>query len=342
MTSSGLLRKVISQNFFMVNKALLSKLGPCPAMLLSLLVDKDAYWDSTTSNFDGWFFKLAEEIEAELGLSDHDRRSCTRKLEMMGLIYTKRIGVPCKLHYKINHDAIDALIRSLDRGLIRTPDDEEEKTNNIRRDLNIEGLDLENLDLKRSKISTSITKNPRTENPPPEGSLRGVSSRTQEEVSRPSVDQIRRSWERSVISGNALPAQGDRLPFLRDLMATLRKHGYSEHDLPRNMAENVTAHWWSKAKDKKVKESLKERSLKEYDLALADLSEDVELASAPALQNSMQNRPKVANNKNAMSLDAFMDKIVDSGVLDESDAFYERMSELFEKDDLSEIFEKGD
>jgi len=327
--SSDTMRKTVSQNFLMVNKTLINKLGPCSSMLLSLLIDKEAYWSITIPNFDGWFFKLAEEIEQELGLSDHDRRLCTKKLESMGLIHTKRIGVPSKLHYKIDYDAVEALIASSKLVLSGSPKDDGEKACNIHSDLNLRPLDLENLDHKRSKISTSITKTPDTNNPSPQGSLRGDSSKEDIRADKPTVDQIRRSWERSFVT-DSLPAQQDRLPLLRDLMTTLKSFNYTELDLPRNMAETVTAHWWSKAKDKKQKESMKERSLKEYDLALADLSEIIEITSAPKIKNKAQKKPKVANEAALASLDALIDQI-DQGLLDETEEFYEHMCRMAEQ-----------
>ena len=334
------MRKTVSQNFLMVNKILIRELGPCASMLLSLLIDKEAYWSIAIPSFDGWFFKLAEEIEEELGLSDHDRRSCTKKLESMGLIYTKRIGVPSKLHYKIDYDAVEALIVSSKLPLSGPSRDEGEKACNIRSDLNLRPLEVQNLDDKRSKISTSITKTPDTDNPSTQGSLRGGSSREETRATKPSaqdrptIDQIRRSWERSFLS-DSLPAQQDRLPLLRDLMVTLRRYDYTEHDLPRNMADTVTAHWWSKAKDKKQRESLRERSLKDYDLALGDLSDPVEIASAKSMPRNIQKRPKETHEAGSMSLDAFFD-LVDQGALEDTDEFYEQMCRLAEQSEREE------
>lgn len=339
--SSNSLRKLLSQNFLIVNKNLLSVLGPCPTLLLSLLIDKESYWVDKGEARDGWFFKLAEEIEEELSLSDHDRRNCIKKLEFCGLIHTKRVGVPCKLYYKINWGAIEKLLDG--NGVKNRVSDDDKKANDIDRDLNLRPLDLESLDLKRSKISTSITKNSDTKNSVLTTQGEGLGGDFKDNYSKPekkdvksstpTVDQIRRSWERSFLVEGQLPQQSTRLPLLRDLMATLKSYGYQESDLPRSFPEVTTSHWWSKAKDKKVREAMRDNSLKEYDLALADLHDQIQITIAPKIKNNVQKRHKASHEAGSMSLDTFFD-LVDQGAIDDTDEFFKYMDNLANREDL--------
>ena len=114
------------------------------------------------------------------------------------------------------------------------------------------------------------------------------------------MDQIRRSWEMASIPTDSLPAQQDRLNLLRDLMTTLRHYGYSESDLSRDFSEKCTAHWWIKAKKKDQRESLKARSLEDYDRALADLDDPILLIEAAEMSKKA---PKKSKNSSSSQKD---------------------------------------
>lgn len=104
-------------------------------------------------------------------------------------------------------------------------------------------------------------------------------------ASIPSVDQIRRSWESNSIPLDSFSPQKDRLPLLRDLISTLNSFGYKENDLPRSFPEQVTSHWWSKAKKKDQRESMKQNSLTDYDRALVIFQEEIKIVSAKPIES---------------------------------------------------------
>ena len=114
---------------------------------------------------------------------------------------------------------------------------------------------------------------------------------------KPSIEQIRRSWEAtSLPEAGTLSPQQDRLPLLRELMATLRFHGYAEFQLPRGFSEKATAPWWSKAKKKDQKASMLARSLEDYDRALADLSDFITIIQPQAMPNKAPKKPSDTSN----------------------------------------------
>lgn len=72
------------------------------AILLGELCSEYNYWDKTNQLTDGeWFFSTRENIENNTGLSEYKQRIALNKLIEKKLISIKRMGVPCKVYYKI-------------------------------------------------------------------------------------------------------------------------------------------------------------------------------------------------------------------------------------------------
>jgi hypothetical protein len=360
MTSStkNAVKESLMQGYFTINKKLMKQLGGIEVLFLSYLIDKESYWESAGKLADeGWFFKNAYEIEKELDIGKVQRKKIYNKLIDMGLIEMKRMGTPNKWYYRICWVTLgEYMANDLPEEQYETliNDDDDHLEEDIQNDLPNgtqkypmmvhkndpleahKNAPLEGESHFRGSFLCAIDahKNapllPKTTEISLHAEQGGNFSHksVMEVASKPSVDQIRRSWELTV---GSYPAQQDRLPLLRDLMTTLKSFNYTESHLPRNMGEVVTAHWWSKAKDKKQKEAMRERSLKDYDSALVDLSEIIEITSAPKMKNKAQKKPKVANQAALASLDALIDQI-DQGLLDETEEFYKQMLELAEKE----------
>lgn len=342
-------KESLMQGYLIVNKKLMRRLGGIEVLFLSYLIDKESYWESTGKLVPGgWFFKIAKEIEKELDIGEVLRKKVHKKLMDLGLIEMKRMGTPNKWYYRICWNQLGEFmaedIPEEQESALDESDSEDDDLEAISNGTQKQTIEEDSASRGTFSCTSMANKNgpllPKTRelnlhHPLTPSQARGKDGGNgrvvteESKTAKPTIDQIRRSWERSFVS-ESLPAQQDRLPLLRDLMATLKSHDYGEADLPRNMAETVTAHWWSKAKDKKVKESLKERSLKEYDLALADLSDIIEITPAPKIKNNAQKKPKVANEAALASLDALIDQI-DQGLLDETEEFYEHMCRMAEQ-----------
>jgi len=162
------------------------------------------------------------------------------------------------------------------------------------------------------------------------------------EKQRPSVDTIRRSWEASFLSENQLPPQQSRLPLLRELMATLRKHGYTPGDLGKSFEEKVTSHWWAKAKDKTKREAMRSNSSRDYDLALLEMEEPIALEQprntppAPRV-NPYRARPvgKDGPDEPGMSVDTLLN-LMEATEQDELDILA-RYEEILSRDDEEDV-----
>lgn len=51
---------------------------------------------------DGWFCKSQDEWQAELGLSRFEQEGARKVLRDMGVLEEKRVGMPAKLHFRVN------------------------------------------------------------------------------------------------------------------------------------------------------------------------------------------------------------------------------------------------
>jgi hypothetical protein len=78
------------------------------AIMLSQLL----YWQGLGHRHDGYFFKTADEMFYETGLSEDKQIAARRLLLRHGIIYTKRAGVPAKTHYYVDTKMIVDLLTS--------------------------------------------------------------------------------------------------------------------------------------------------------------------------------------------------------------------------------------
>lgn len=65
------------------------------------------YWTGKQNDKEGWIYKTQKEIEEETGLSRYEQESARKTLKKKGLIEEKKMGVPCKLYFKVNVEAVN-------------------------------------------------------------------------------------------------------------------------------------------------------------------------------------------------------------------------------------------
>ena len=90
-----------STAFLVVNKELARKVGLNETVLLSDLISKEQYFIENKQIQDGFFFNTAKNIQADTTLTAHQQRKCIKNLKSLGIIETKLVGIPAKLHFKI-------------------------------------------------------------------------------------------------------------------------------------------------------------------------------------------------------------------------------------------------
>jgi len=96
-----------SSAFIICNKSLAKKLGLKSTILLSDLISKHEYFlNNNLIDGEGYFFNTQANIEEDTTLTPYQQRNAIRTLKNEGLIETKKIGIPAKLHYKINESQV--------------------------------------------------------------------------------------------------------------------------------------------------------------------------------------------------------------------------------------------
>jgi len=74
----------------------------------ALLLSQMLYW--VRHGHDGWFYKTAAQWLAETGLSVHEQTSARRRLRECAILTEQRLGMPAKLHFRIEKDTLAALL----------------------------------------------------------------------------------------------------------------------------------------------------------------------------------------------------------------------------------------
>lgn len=76
----------------------------------ALLLSQAVYWSQRTSDPNGWFYKSMAEWEEEIGLSPGEQATARKRLVGAGVLQEKRQGIPCRLYFRVD---IDALLHKL-------------------------------------------------------------------------------------------------------------------------------------------------------------------------------------------------------------------------------------
>ncbi len=96
-----------SSKYIIVNKDLIKILGLNEAVIIGELCSEYTYWENTNQLMDGeYFYSTRENIERNTGINAHFQRSAMKNLEQKGIVTLKKMGIPCKIYYKINENAV--------------------------------------------------------------------------------------------------------------------------------------------------------------------------------------------------------------------------------------------
>lgn len=68
----------------------------------ALLLSQSLYWSKRTNNTEGWFYKSTDDWKDETGMTRTEIETARKKLRIIGVLEEKKVGVPCRLHYRIN------------------------------------------------------------------------------------------------------------------------------------------------------------------------------------------------------------------------------------------------
>jgi hypothetical protein len=111
-------RSLSSHSYWQVNKHLARKIGVLEVLLLAeFLYREDQYLDHPNPDRmdrDRYFDFPQQKIAKYTSLSPKVQKRCCDTLKAVGILQTKQAGIPRKKWYRINHDAIDAILESGD------------------------------------------------------------------------------------------------------------------------------------------------------------------------------------------------------------------------------------
>lgn len=74
------------------------------------MLSQAVYWSQRTKNGDGWFWKTAEEWQEETYLTRTEQATARKQLKRLACWQEELRGVPAKLFYRVDFDALDELL----------------------------------------------------------------------------------------------------------------------------------------------------------------------------------------------------------------------------------------
>lgn len=148
-----------SSSFIMTNKIMIKAVGTDAAIILGELCSEYNYWEQRGElTYGNWFYSTRDNIEDNTGLSEYRQRIAINKLIEMGLIETKKMGIPCKIYYKLNETNILNCYRDTQENLLKSPKNsvpknlgnKNLKSDTTRNEKN-EQQDIENFEINNNK-----------------------------------------------------------------------------------------------------------------------------------------------------------------------------------------------
>lgn len=103
---------IISTNFIMTNRDLISKFGVNSAVMLGELYGRMNYFRKRNELKFGYFFATKESIEKSTRLSPYKQRKATSILQIAGILNVKHIDIPPKTYYKINEEKLMKVLKN--------------------------------------------------------------------------------------------------------------------------------------------------------------------------------------------------------------------------------------
>ena len=105
-----MLQLIASSNFLTVNMAIAKQVGNDAAILLAELASSQVYFEKHEMLTDGMFFETVEQIEDHTNLTKYQQAKAVKKLEEVGVLKTRMMGIPAKRYFLVNGEKILELV----------------------------------------------------------------------------------------------------------------------------------------------------------------------------------------------------------------------------------------
>ena len=79
----------------------------------ALMLSQCVYWSTRTRDGSGWFYKTQAEWQRETGLTRREQETARKKLVGQGYLQEQKRGVPCKVYFCLNREALEADLMAL-------------------------------------------------------------------------------------------------------------------------------------------------------------------------------------------------------------------------------------
>jgi hypothetical protein len=97
----------------------------------SVFLSQLIYWSGKQSNKEGWIYKTADELEEETGLTRREQERCRRELKRKNFILESVKGMPARLFFKVNFEAVNTAWEALLKSDSTTRTDSDDETEEI-------------------------------------------------------------------------------------------------------------------------------------------------------------------------------------------------------------------
>jgi len=88
----------------------------CGGVTAGVLLSQLFYWIDKQKDPDGWIYKTQAEFTEETGLTRYEQEHARKQLRGLGVLREKKKGIPAKLHYEIDLEALTSLLDSSIQG----------------------------------------------------------------------------------------------------------------------------------------------------------------------------------------------------------------------------------
>ncbi len=83
----------------------------------ALMLSQCVYWAKRSQSGDGWFYKSQQDWEDETGMNRREQERARKALKSIGVIEEKRRGVPARMFFRVNEEALDKALLGSPREL---------------------------------------------------------------------------------------------------------------------------------------------------------------------------------------------------------------------------------
>ena len=106
-----------NDNYIVVNKDLIRLVGLTEAVIFGELASEYVYWEKQGGLDDeGYFYSTIDNIENNTGINEKHQREAIKNLENIGILKSKRKGLPAKRYIKINVEAVERMFKFVQNG----------------------------------------------------------------------------------------------------------------------------------------------------------------------------------------------------------------------------------